>query len=139
MAFFDKLKKDLTTAGQITAEKAKKAADILALKDQIRQDKMEIRDLTNKIGQTYIELHRADYEEAFEDLFTTLEATEEALAQKEKELEILSEKITCVECGTEMPASSKYCSNCGTAVPYETELKEEETLESEEKIEDVSE
>lgn len=61
------------------------------------------------------------------------------MAQKEKELEIMSEKITCVECGTEMPASSKYCSNCGTAVPYETELKEEETLESEEKIEDVSE
>ena len=37
MAFFDKLKKDLTAAGQLTAEKAKKAADILALKEQIRQ------------------------------------------------------------------------------------------------------
>ena len=138
MAFFDKLKKDLTTAGQLTAEKAKKAADILALKDQIRQDKIEIRDLTNKIGQTYIDLHRADYEEAFEDLFTTLEATEEALAQKEKELELMNEKSTCAECGTEMPASSKYCPNCGTAAPYETELKEEETLEPEEDPEDAS-
>lgn len=137
MAFFDKLKKDLTAAGQMTAKKAKKAADVLALKDQIRQDRMEIRDLTNKIGQTYIKLHRIDYEEDFEDLFTTLEAIEAALAQKEKELELMNEKTICTGCGTEMPASSKYCPNCGTAAPYETELKEEEIMESEENVGDV--
>ncbi|MDD7114088.1 MAG: zinc-ribbon domain-containing protein [Lachnospiraceae bacterium] len=129
MAFFDKLKKDLTAAGQLTAEKAKKAADILALKEQIRQDKLEIRDLTNKIGQIYIELHRDDYEKDFEDVFTALGSVEESLAQKEKELKLLNEKISCPECGTEMSATSNYCPNCGTSAPYETELKEEEPLD----------
>lgn len=129
MAFFDRLKKDLTTAGQMTAEKAKKAADLFALKEQIRQDKLEIRDLTNKIGQIYIELHRDDYEKDFEDVFTALGAIEESLAQKEKELELLNEKTSCPECGTEMSAASNYCPNCGTAAPYEAELKEEEPLE----------
>ena len=129
MAFLDKLKKDLTAAGQMTAEKAKKAADILTLKEQIRQDKLEIRDLTNKIGKIYIELHREDYETEFEDVFTALGALEESLVQKEKELKLLNEKTSCPECGTEMHSTNNYCPNCGTEAPYETELKAEEPLE----------
>lgn len=50
MAFFDTLKQNLMTASQVTMDKAKNTAEILKLKDQIRQDKQEIRSATYKIG-----------------------------------------------------------------------------------------
>ena len=57
MAFFDTLKQNLMTASQVTMDKAKNTAEILKLKDQIRQDKREIRSATYKIGEIYRELH----------------------------------------------------------------------------------
>ena len=41
--------------------------EILKLKDQIRQDKREIRSATYKIGEIYRELHSENHEEAYED------------------------------------------------------------------------
>ena len=46
MAFFDTLKQNLMTASQVTMDKSKNTAEILKLKDQIRQDKREIRSAT---------------------------------------------------------------------------------------------
>ena len=63
MAFFDTLKQNLMTASQVT----KNTAEILKLKDQIRQDKREIRSASYKIGEIYRELHSENHEEAYED------------------------------------------------------------------------
>ena len=65
MDFFEQLKKNVVQAGQTVADKAKKTTDILKLKEQIRQDKREIRDITYRIGKTYIKLHQNDYEEEY--------------------------------------------------------------------------
>ena len=46
MAFFDTLKQNLMTASQVIMYKSKNTAEILKLKDQIRQDKREIRSAT---------------------------------------------------------------------------------------------
>ena len=61
----------------------------------------------------------------------------EALAEKEKELQKMQEKIRCTECGAEISPSDDYCPKCGTAVAYETELKEEKVLASEEEEDDI--
>ena len=83
MAFFDTLKQNLMTASQVTMDKAKNTAEILKLKDQIRQDKREIRSATYKIGEIYRELHSEDYEEAYEDCFQRIECLEQAIEWKE--------------------------------------------------------
>lgn len=129
MALLDKLKQNIETAGQFTAEKAKKAAELLKLKEQIRQDKKEIRDLTYKIGQIYVELHKDDYEEAYEEYFIALEALELSISKKQKELKKMNEQDSCMECGTPLSSSNNYCPNCGTPAAYDTELKEEEKIE----------
>ena len=67
MVFFDTLKQNLMTASQVTMDKSKNTAEILKLKDQIRQDKREIRSATYKIGEIYQELHSENHEEAYED------------------------------------------------------------------------
>ena len=89
MAFFDTLKQNLMTTGQTTVDKAKTTVEILKLKDQIRQDKREIRSATYKIGEIYRELHSEDYEEAYEDCFQKIERLEQAIDWKEDALKDL--------------------------------------------------
>lgn len=92
MAFFDTLKQNLMTASQVTMDKAKNTAEILKLKDQIRQDKQEIRSVTYKIGEIYRELHSEDYEEAYEDCFQRIERLEQAIEWKEDALKNLKQE-----------------------------------------------
>lgn len=92
MAFFDTLKQNLMTASQVTMDKAKNTAEILKLKDQIRQDKREIRSATYKIGEIYRELHSENYEEAYEDCFHRIERLEQAIDWKEDALKNLKQK-----------------------------------------------
>lgn len=89
MAFFDTLKQNLMTTGQTTVDKAKTTVEILKFKDQIRQDKREIRSATYKIGEIYRELHSEDYEEAYEDCFQKIERLEQAIDWKEDALKNL--------------------------------------------------
>ena len=91
MAFFDTLKQNLMTASQVTMDKAKNTAEILKLKDQIRQDKREIRSATYKIGEIYRELHSENYEEAYEDCFHRIERLEQAIDWKEDALKNLKQ------------------------------------------------
>ena len=92
MAFFDTLKQNLMTASQVTMDKSKNTAEILKLKDQIRQDKREIRSATYKIGEIYRELHFEKYEEAYEDCFQRIERLEQAIEWKEDALKNLKQE-----------------------------------------------
>ena len=92
MAFFETLKQNLMTASQVTMDKAKNTAEILKLKDQIRQDKREIRSATYKIGEIYRELHSENYEEAYEDCFHRIERLEQAIDWKEDALKNLKQE-----------------------------------------------
>ena len=92
MAFFDTLKQNLMTASQVTMDKAKNTAEILKLKDQIRQDKREIRSATYKIGEIYRELHSENYEEAYEDCFQMIERLEQAIEWKQDALKNLKQE-----------------------------------------------
>ena len=92
MSFFDTLKQNLMTASQVTMDKAKNTAEILKLKDQIRQDKREIRSATYKIGEIYRELHFENYEEAYEDCFQRIERLEQAIEWKEDALKNLKQE-----------------------------------------------
>ena len=80
------------TATQVTVDKAKNTAEILKLKDQIRQDKREIRSATYKIGEIYRELHSENYEEAYEDCFQRIERLEQAIEWKEDALKNLKQE-----------------------------------------------
>lgn len=92
MAFFDTLKQNLMTASQVTMDKSKNTAEILKLKDQIRQDKREIRSATYKIGEIYRELHSENYEEAYEDCFQRIDRLEQAIEWKEDALKNLKQE-----------------------------------------------
>ena len=97
MDVFETLKKNITETGRFAAEKAKLLKDILVVKEQIRSNKKEIRTLTYKIGQTYLELHADDCEEAFTDFIRGIKEAREEMAAKEAVFEDLKEQIKSVD------------------------------------------
>ena len=141
MAFFNTLKKNLTSVGHLTMDKAKTTAEILKLKDQIRQDKKEIRIATYKIGKIYRELHPTDYEEVYEDCFQTISSMEKAIAWKEDALQALSSDTSDSEGPSadvqkdvqENPAEEKETEETLTTPVEEKETEETLTAPAEEK------
>ena len=139
MELFQQLKQNAKQISQTAAVQARKAAEIIKLKEQIRRDKREIREITYKIGKTYIRLHPEHWEEEYAAFFEDIRKVKEDLARKEKDLQKVQEGHRCTECGAEISISADYCPKCGAAVAYDTELKEEEELEREERELDAEE
>ena len=139
MELFQQLKQNAKQISQTAAVQAKKAAEIIKLKEQIRQSKKEIREITYKIGKTYIRLHPENWEDEYDAFFKNLEIARKELAKKEMDLQKVQEGQKCTECGTGVSATDDYCPKCGAAVAYDTELKEEEELEREERELDAEE
>lgn len=129
MDIMKELRKNITTISQNAAKTAKKTADFVKLKEQIRQDKKQIKALTYQVGKLYVRLHANNYEKEYEDYFVSMEIVKEELAKKEKELRQMNKKRRCSNCGNKLSDSEDYCSKCGTAADYDTELKEEEMIE----------
>lgn len=129
MGFFDNLRNNITAASQATADEAKKTVETLKVKEQIRQDKKDLKDLTYQIGQAYIDLHANDYEECFEEFFIEIAAINESIEKKERILAEMKNERVCPECGKEIPNNTNFCPHCGvglTAEPEEVVVEPEE-------------
>ena len=104
MALLDTIKERLGTAGQITTDIAKRTAETVRLRDQIRRDKKEINKLTYEIGETYLRLHADDYEEVYKEYIdgiaaakASIKETEDALARLKEKAEVVDGDITEVD------------------------------------------
>ena len=93
MGFFEKIKNNITGTGKFASEKAKIAKDFFVTREQIRAKKKEIRTLTYKIGQTYLDLHSEDYEEDFGAYIRGIEEAKAEMEAKEGELTRLKEQM----------------------------------------------
>ncbi|MBR0410125.1 MAG: hypothetical protein IJI25_03850 [Eubacterium sp.] len=92
MAILETIRENIETAGQITADIAKRTAEMIRLRDQIRRDKKEIRRLTYEIGQTYLRLHADDYEEVYKEFVDGIAAAKVDMEEKRNQLVALKEK-----------------------------------------------
>ena len=97
MSFFRELKEKFTETGKIATGKAKNAKEFFKLKEQVRSKKKEIRTLTYKIGQTYLDLHGEDYEEEFGAYIRGIQEAQAEMEAKEKELSRLKEQIKSLD------------------------------------------
>ena len=93
MGLFEKIKNNITETGKFASEKAKIAKEIFVTREQIRAKKKEIRTLTYKIGQTYLDLHSEDYEEDFGAYIRGIEEAKAEMEAKEGELTRLKEQV----------------------------------------------
>jgi len=92
MAIFDTIRESIGVAGQRTADIAKKTAEAIRLRDQIRRDKKDIRQLTYKIGETYLRLHGDQCEDVYREFVDGITAAKADMDEKKAQLAQLREK-----------------------------------------------
>lgn len=72
MAFFDKMKDSLTTAGQEVSQKAKNATETVRINNLIKANEKMIEKITYQVGLKYVNEHvyetGTEYEEMFQEI-----------------------------------------------------------------------
>lgn len=117
MAFFEKLSKTVTEAGQKTVAKTKDIADIAKLNLTISEAEKAISNRHLQIGRLYASLHKADFEDAFAEMFQAIAEAEEKIKVAKVQIQEIKGNRSCEHCGASVPNGAAYCSSCGTAVP----------------------
>ena len=79
MAFFDKLSRTVTEAGQKTIAKTMELADITRLNSMISDEEKNINSQYTKIGKLYLSLHKNDYEDDFAEMVSTIAEAEDKI------------------------------------------------------------
>jgi len=133
MAFFDDVKKSLTSTGKQVARKTKEITDIYQLKSQISAENEKIDKFCREIGRKVFE----KAEEADEARFAAeFEFIRDCLAKKkelENQLAEMDGSVYCAQCGAKIDKKAQFCSHCGAKV----ERAEKEEPEAEAEAEDV--
>ena len=86
MAILETIRENIGAAGQITADIARRTAESLKLRDQIRRDKKEIRKMIYGIGETYLRLHPEDYEEVYKEFVDGIAIARADIEEKKQQL-----------------------------------------------------
>lgn len=128
MAFFDEMKKSLSSTGKQVAKKTKEITDTYQLKSQIAAENEKIDKFCREIGRKVFEKADAEDEMRFAAEF---EFIRDCLAKKnelEAQLADMTGAVYCKECGAKIDKNALFCSRCGAKV--EAEEKKEEAEEA---------
>lgn len=125
MAFLDKMKDTLTTAGQEVSQKAKNTAENIRINNLIKSNDKMIEKLTYQVGNKCVEQHvneiGTEYDEFFQEILR-LRKENEAYQEELKKLEEIN---ACGQCGFHNNASAKFCINCGAKLADQLQQEEE--------------
>lgn len=113
MAFFDRMKDSLTTAGQEVSQKAKNATENVRLSGLIKNNDKMIEKLLYQVGLKYYELHGQEEETEYQELFTEIRRLKAENAGYQQELDNLAAVKKCPQCGFGNNAGAKFCISCG--------------------------
>ncbi len=113
MAFFDKLKDSISTAGQDISQKAKNASENMRISNQIRSNEKMIDKLTHQVGMRCVENHLYDADSEYGDLFSEIIRLHEENAKCQEELDRLTASKICPQCGRPNNVEAKFCMGCG--------------------------
>lgn len=134
MEFFDKLGKKASETYKFTAEKTGKLAKEAKLRMKINDDKEEIEELYQKIGEKVYQKHvrqeNIDIKEELEEECTKIDVLTAEIETTLKECMGLRDKKKCENCHSEIDKDAKFCPNCG-AKQEEQEDEEEPAKEPE--------
>ena len=128
MAFFDKISKTATEAGQKTIAKTIELADITKLSSMISEEEKTISDQYTQIGKLYRTLHPNDYEADFAGMIKAIAEAEEKINQYHSQIQSIKGVQRCENCGAEVPKGAAFCSACGSAMPEPQSKMPEETV-----------
>ena len=116
MAFLDTLDllgKTLSDKGKEAAKKAKEMTELLQLKAKLSAEESGLQAAYQKAGQLAFESElQADVSE-YEDIFSSIRAYKERIAELQSEIEALEGVRVCGVCGGKVARTAAFCSSCG--------------------------
>lgn len=113
MAFFDRMKDSLTTAGQEVSQKAKNATENVRLGNLIKNNDKMVDKLLYQVGLKYYEAHGQEEGTEYQELFAEINRLKSENAAYQQELDNLAATNKCPQCGFGNNASAKFCISCG--------------------------
>jgi len=117
MAFFDKLSKTVTEAGQKTIAKTKELADTSRLNSMISEEETVITNQYFQIGKLYVSIHKEDFEEDFAGMIATIMEAEAKIKDCKMQIQDIKGVRRCEKCGAEVANEAAFCSACGASMP----------------------
>lgn len=117
MAFFEKLSKTVSEAGQKTIAKTKELADTSKLNSMISEQEKVITNQYYQIGKLYASIHRDDCEDDFAGMVAAITEAEEKIRDYKEQIQTIKGMQRCEKCGAEVPNGAAFCSSCGAAMP----------------------
>ena len=132
MDFFNKLGKKASETYKVTTEKTGKLAQEVKLKLKMNENKSQITELYEKIGEKVYQKHvlnqGINIKEDLEEECTKIDVLSQEIDTHLNECLELKDKKQCKECFFEIEKEAIFCSNCGAKQDEET-VKEAEIVE----------
>lgn len=113
MAFFDRMKDSLTTAGQEVSQKAKNATENVRLGNLIKNNDKMVEKLVYQVGLKYYAAHGQEEGTEYQELFAEINRLKAENAAYQQELDNLAATNKCPQCGFGNNAGAKFCISCG--------------------------
>lgn len=119
MAFFEKIGKRLSDAGQNVAQQTQNLADVTRLNNAISEKEKRISQLFLAIGKSYYEGHKDD--PAAEDMekIAEVNALYAEIFENREKVKQIKGVVKCKVCGADVPLNASFCNGCGTKVNRE--------------------
>lgn len=116
MAFFEKIGKRLTDAGQNVAQQTHNLADVTRLNSAISEKEKKISQLFLMIGQSYYEAHKNDGAAEEMEKITEINALFSEIFENREKIKQIKGVVKCENCGADVPLNASFCNACGTKV-----------------------
>lgn len=117
MDFFDNLGSKLTQTGQKAKEMTNSLVESAKLTQQLNELNKALKELYEKVGERYCELHGDAPEEDLAELCAEVKGKKEEQQLLSAELQRVKNVRLCPECGQENPADVNFCAQCGAKLP----------------------
>ena len=116
MAFFEKIGKRLTDAGQNVAQQTHNLADVTRLNSAISEREKKISQLYLMIGQAYYEAHKNDCAAEEMEKITEINTLVAEIFESRERIKQIRGVVKCENCGADVPLNASFCNACGTKV-----------------------
>lgn len=116
MAFFEKIGRTLSDAGQNVAQQTKNIADITQLNNTISEKEKQIESLYRTLGESYYEKERLNSNAENFDKIMEINTLKVDIFNAQEKIKQIKGVTKCAQCGADVPLDAAFCNACGAKV-----------------------